>query len=181
MVLCIACTVQYVCSWDFFGRPVVKNLPSIAGDVGLIPGQGTKIPHAPRQLNPCTVDYWALTLEPMLRNTRSPSTAVKTQHSPYTHTHTHTHTHTCVYICLLFVFICEFLNILMGRGNLEHNFKSYYISLNFGVLLIISDLFNASFFFWNSICISAIYLFIFIFYLFIFGCTVSPLLHAGFL
>ena len=30
---------------DFPGVPVVKNLPSSAGDVGLIPGQGTKIPH----------------------------------------------------------------------------------------------------------------------------------------
>ena len=33
-------------SWDFPGGPVVKNLPSSAGDVGSIPGQGTKIPHA---------------------------------------------------------------------------------------------------------------------------------------
>ena len=29
-----------------------KNLPSGAGDVGLIPGQGPKIPHASGQLNP---------------------------------------------------------------------------------------------------------------------------------
>ena len=28
---------------DFPGGPVVKNLPSNAGDTGLIPGQGTKI------------------------------------------------------------------------------------------------------------------------------------------
>ena len=27
------------------GGPVVKNLPSNAGDAGLIPGWGTKIPH----------------------------------------------------------------------------------------------------------------------------------------
>ena len=33
-------------SQDFPGSPVVKNLPSIAEDVGSIPGQGTKIPHA---------------------------------------------------------------------------------------------------------------------------------------
>ena len=32
---------------DFPGGPVVKNLPSNAGDEGLIPGQGTKILHAP--------------------------------------------------------------------------------------------------------------------------------------
>ena len=32
--------------WDFPGGPVVKNLPCNAGDVGSIPGQGTKILHA---------------------------------------------------------------------------------------------------------------------------------------
>ena len=36
---------------DFPGGPVVKNLPSNVGDVGLIPGQGTKIPHAAGQLS----------------------------------------------------------------------------------------------------------------------------------
>ena len=34
------------------GGPVVENLPSKAGEVGLIPGQGTKIPHAIEQLSP---------------------------------------------------------------------------------------------------------------------------------
>ena len=38
---------------DFPGGPVVKNLPYNAGDTGSIPGQGTKIPHAVGQLNPC--------------------------------------------------------------------------------------------------------------------------------
>ena len=37
---------------DFPGGPVVKNLPSDAGDTGLIPGRGTKIPHATGQLSP---------------------------------------------------------------------------------------------------------------------------------
>ena len=37
--------------WDFPGGPVVKNLLSIAGDMGSIPGQGTKIPHAEGQLS----------------------------------------------------------------------------------------------------------------------------------
>ena len=32
--------------WNFLGGPVVKNRPSNVGDVGLIPGQGTKILHA---------------------------------------------------------------------------------------------------------------------------------------
>ena len=31
---------------------MVENLPSSAGDLGLIPGQGTKIPHADGQLRP---------------------------------------------------------------------------------------------------------------------------------
>ena len=37
---------------DFPGGPGVKNPPSSAGDVGSIPGRGTRIPHATRQLNP---------------------------------------------------------------------------------------------------------------------------------
>ena len=32
--------------WDFPGGLVVKNLPCNAREVGLIPGRGTKIPHA---------------------------------------------------------------------------------------------------------------------------------------
>ena len=36
---------------DFPGGPVVKNPPYNAGDAGLIPGQGTKIPHAAGQLS----------------------------------------------------------------------------------------------------------------------------------
>ena len=38
--------------WDFPGGPVVKNLPSNAGNMGSIPGQGTKISHAGGQLSP---------------------------------------------------------------------------------------------------------------------------------
>ena len=37
---------------DFPGGPVVKNLPSNAGDPGSIPGRGTKIPYAAAQLSP---------------------------------------------------------------------------------------------------------------------------------
>ena len=37
---------QLVTSWDLPGAPVVKNPPSKAGDSGLIPGRGVKIPHA---------------------------------------------------------------------------------------------------------------------------------------
>ena len=38
---------------DFPNGPVDKNLPSNAGDKGLIPGGGTKIPHALGQLCLC--------------------------------------------------------------------------------------------------------------------------------
>ena len=38
---------------DFPGGPVVENPPYNAGDVGLIPGQGTMIPHAAGQLSLC--------------------------------------------------------------------------------------------------------------------------------
>ena len=46
---------------DFPGGPVVKNLPSNAGDTGSIPGQGTKVPHAMRQLE----SLHAATTEPL--------------------------------------------------------------------------------------------------------------------
>ena len=41
-------------SVDFPGDPVVKNLPSNAGDMGFIPDQRTNIPHAtkPQLLSP---------------------------------------------------------------------------------------------------------------------------------
>ena len=45
--------------WDFPGGPVVENPPSNAGDVGSLPGRGTKIPHATGQLSLC-----AATTEP---------------------------------------------------------------------------------------------------------------------
>ena len=36
---------------DFTNGPVVKNLPSNARDMGLIPGRGAKNPHVARQLS----------------------------------------------------------------------------------------------------------------------------------
>ena len=48
---------------NFPGGPVVKNLPCNAGDVGSIPGWGTKIPHAAGQLGSC-----ATTIEPVCHN-----------------------------------------------------------------------------------------------------------------
>ena len=44
---------KYV-NWDFPGGPVVKNLPSNAGDAGSNPGWRTKIPHDVGQLSPRT-------------------------------------------------------------------------------------------------------------------------------
>ena len=38
---------------DSPGGPVVKNLPCNSGDSGLIPGQGTKIPHTSEQQSQC--------------------------------------------------------------------------------------------------------------------------------
>ena len=39
------CVYIYMCQ-DFPGGPVVKTLPSSAGDAGSIPGWGAKLPHA---------------------------------------------------------------------------------------------------------------------------------------
>ena len=58
---------------DFPGGPVVKNLPSNAGDAGSIPGWKIKIPHAEWQLNPR-----ATTREP----TRSTAHAPKLEKPP---------------------------------------------------------------------------------------------------
>ena len=38
--------IKTIRNGDFPGGPVIRNLPSNAGDSGLIPGWGTKMPHA---------------------------------------------------------------------------------------------------------------------------------------
>ena len=50
-------------SGDFPGGPVVKNLPSSAGHVSLIPGQGTRVPHTMEHVNLC-----AATRQPVSSN-----------------------------------------------------------------------------------------------------------------
>ena len=45
---------------NFPDGPVVRNLPSNAADAGSIPGQGTKIPHAPEQVSLCALSSRAL-------------------------------------------------------------------------------------------------------------------------
>ena len=62
---------------DFPCSPRVKNLPCSAGDVGSIPGQGTKILHAAEQLSPHA------TIRSLHTATKEkiPSAATKTQGS----------------------------------------------------------------------------------------------------
>ena len=48
---------------------MVENPPSNAGDVGSIPGLGTKIPHAVGQLSPCTTTREAHELRPLSLHT----------------------------------------------------------------------------------------------------------------
>ena len=50
---------------DFPGSPVVKHPTCNAGDVGSIPDQGTKIPHAAGQLSPCATITEAGVLQPL--------------------------------------------------------------------------------------------------------------------
>ena len=68
---------------DFPGGSVVKNPPADAGDIGLTPGPGTRIPHAVGQL------LSLYTLEPVLYNKWSHcdkpvqcNTVMKTAYSP---------------------------------------------------------------------------------------------------
>ena len=44
-------SLRNFCLEDFPSGPVIENPPPNAGDTGLIPGQGTKIPHAMGQLS----------------------------------------------------------------------------------------------------------------------------------
>ena len=67
---------------DFPSGPVIRNPPANAGDMGLIPGPRTKIPHASRQLSPTRSSEahkpraGALQQEKP-RQTRSPRTTTK--------------------------------------------------------------------------------------------------------
>ena len=63
------------------GGPVVKNLPSNAGDVGSIPGWGTKIPYASQQLSLC-----AATIEPVLQRLGAAPTEARGPWSPFSAT-----------------------------------------------------------------------------------------------
>ena len=99
--------IRKVKKGDFPGGTVIRNSPSNAGDMGSIPGQGTKIPHAAGQLSLCTTTELAClndrarmpqTTEPMYpawyalwslhttmkrrwASTKIPRAATKTRHS----------------------------------------------------------------------------------------------------
>ena len=106
MTLSLAFRLMSHCR-DFPGGPVAKNLPSIAGDVGWMPGWGTKIlratgqlsPCAPARESPCTETTKPCAPEPeahvpqeeasALQLEKSPCDTRKTQHS-YAHTHVRT-------------------------------------------------------------------------------------------
>ena len=65
-------TIKRANSLDFPGGSVAKNLPCNAGDEGLIPSQGAKIPHAMEQLSLCaTTTELACHRESVLHNERS--------------------------------------------------------------------------------------------------------------
>ena len=51
IILSLRYTLARGLPWDFPGGPVVKNPPCNGGDMGSIPGQGSKIPHASEQLS----------------------------------------------------------------------------------------------------------------------------------
>ena len=57
------CSLKSWSTGNFPAGPVVKNLPSNAGDAGSIPGRGTKIPHTVGQVSPR-----ATTTEPECHN-----------------------------------------------------------------------------------------------------------------
>ena len=53
--------VKNLLSWDFLVIQQLKNQPCNAGDMGSVPGQGTKISHAVEQWSPC--NYWACVMQ----------------------------------------------------------------------------------------------------------------------
>ena len=64
---------------DFPCGPVVKNLPCSVGDVSLIPGQGTKIPHDAEQLISCATTRESAPQRKTSRDpTKIPPAATKT-------------------------------------------------------------------------------------------------------
>ena len=67
--------------WDIPGGPVVKNLPSNAGDMGSVPGWGTKIPNATGQLRPLAENGGTRPPEKPALCNKGPGAAAKAQRS----------------------------------------------------------------------------------------------------
>ena len=68
--------------WDVLGCPEVKNLSFNIGDMGLIPGWGTKIPHALEQLSlPAATTDLKPQLESLFNATKSPHDAMNILHA----------------------------------------------------------------------------------------------------
>ena len=63
-------SIQNILYWDFPGDPVVKNLPSNAGDMGSIPGSGRS--HCHGGTKPVPHNYWDQALEPVSCSYGSP-------------------------------------------------------------------------------------------------------------
>ena len=72
-----------LCSGDFPGGPVVKNLPSNAGDAGSIPGLGIRFPHAVGWLGSCatTVELACLSERACVPQLQSPRTLEPARHN----------------------------------------------------------------------------------------------------
>ena len=68
---------------DFPGGPVVKNLPSSAGNTGSSPGRGTKIPHAAGQVSPRarTTELARLNERARVQQLRSPRALEPARHN----------------------------------------------------------------------------------------------------
>ena len=96
---------EHACQQDFFpqtcsktnspqrgfpGGPVVTNSPFNAGDLGLIPGLGTKISHATGQLSPHASTELAHSKARVLQLEKSLHAAAKIPHAVTDPTQTHT-------------------------------------------------------------------------------------------
>ena len=74
-------TIIKIQTEDFTSGPVVKTLPSKAGDTGSIPSQGTKIPHAAGQLSPSAATAEPTSSRVCALKLENLPPARKTQHS----------------------------------------------------------------------------------------------------
>ena len=74
-------TIIGIYVWDVLDCPEVKNLSFNAGDMGLMPGWGTKIPHALGQLSLHAATTYLPQLESLFNTTKSPHDAMHILHA----------------------------------------------------------------------------------------------------